>query len=96
MKILKKIQFSKNQNRMKFVGGVEDARKLFKEHKSKRKNTIMFLNVCDFSGEKFCFGGKFHKIVDGNHKKHQKLSHGKIQIKHQIKNKIGNRHQKKS
>ena len=35
MKILKKVKFSKNQNRMKVVGDVEDALNYFKTKKNK-------------------------------------------------------------
>jgi len=41
MKILKKVKFSKNQNRMKVVGDVWDARRLFKEHKSKNLRFLL-------------------------------------------------------
>ena len=35
MKILKKVEFSKNQNRMKAVGNIEDALNYFKTKKNK-------------------------------------------------------------
>ena len=35
MKILKKVKFSKNQNRMKSVGNIEDALNYFKAKKNK-------------------------------------------------------------
>ena len=46
MKILKKVKFSKNQNRMKAVGNVEDALNYFKTKKNKN---LYFLTKKSYS-----------------------------------------------